>query len=302
MDGGAKAARSKSVSYFELLDAFKEEGCPVCRLLLKWSRLYLDSLFYEYVNDVGVRSRLRDSHGFCNWHTWMAASIDNSQSGIAIIYEHLLKDQIERFQDALRFIKPRYWWGRLRGKWFRVKGKPPIFAQRNQRSPCPACERLDQFFEPDLTDTLLSSLADPEFADGFVVSFGLCLPHLYNTMVTGQEHPNLPLLMELQLKKLGTLRGELGEYIRKLDYRFMAEPRGEEATSWRRVMELFVGKPEVFGSDRRTWDTTAGRQPTPSSTTPLQGQGLGPAKRKGEKAEQFRKDLLPPRKGMWEGS
>ncbi len=184
----------------------------------------------------------------------MAATIDHSQSGIAIIYEHLLTDQIEMLQSMLRSLRPRLWWGRLRAKWFRVEGEPPIMAQRGRRSPCPACERLDQFFEPDLTDALLSCLADPEFADGFRVSFGLCLPHLYNAMVTGRDHPNLPLLMELQLQKLKGLRGELGEYIRKLDYRFMAEPRGEEKTSWRRVIELFVGKPEVFGRERRARD------------------------------------------------
>ena len=91
MGDGIREDRSKSVSYFELLDALRLEGCPVCRLLLKWSRFYLDSLFYEYVTDFGVRSRLRQSDGFCNWHTWMAATIDHSQSGIAIISEHEAK-------------------------------------------------------------------------------------------------------------------------------------------------------------------------------------------------------------------
>ncbi len=303
MVDGAKADRSKSVSYFELLDAFREEGCPICRLLVKWSRSYLDSLFYEYVTDFGIRSRMRESHGFCNWHTWMAASIDNSQSGIAIIYEHLLNDQVGALQGVLRSIRPRFWWARLKAKWLRGEGKPPILALKGRKSPCPACERLDQFFEPDLTDTLLSSLADPEFADGFRASFGLCLPHLYGALIAGGDHPNLPLLLELQLQKLRALRGQLGEYIRKLDYRFMAEPRGEEEkTAWRRVMELFVGKPEVFGPDRRTWDMKGDRQATPSPTTPLQGQDMEPAKGCGKDSERFNNDLLSQRKGTAEDS
>ncbi len=301
MADSASGNRSKSVAYFELLDAFHEEGCPVCRLLLKWSRSYLDSLFYEYVTDYGVRSRLRESHGFCNWHTWMAATIDHSQSGIAIIYEHLLKDQIEMVQGALRLTKPRLWWGRIKAKWFRAKSEPSVSAQRGRKSPCPVCERLDQFFEPDLTDTLLSSLADPEFADGLRLSFGLCLPHLYNAMATGRDHPNLPRLLELQLQKLKGLRGELEEYIRKLDYRFMAEPRGKEATSWRRVIELFVGKREVFGPDRRPWDTAAAQQPTSEPTTPPQRQDLEPAKRFGKDGEDLRKGHVLGREGMREG-
>ena len=121
---------SKFMSYFELRDAFSEEGCPVCRLLIKWTRRYLDSLFYEYVNDSGIRGRLRESHGLCNWHAWMAATIDNSPSGIAIIHEHLLRDQIKTLQGALSLIRPRSWWGRLKAKWFPVESEPPILAQR----------------------------------------------------------------------------------------------------------------------------------------------------------------------------
>lgn len=262
---------SKFTSYFELRDAFYEKGCPVCRLLLKWTRSYLDSLFYEYVNDPRIRDQLRESHGFCNWHAWMAATIDHSQSGIAIIYEHLLKDQIELLQGVLGSIGPRSLWRRLKARWFRIVGRRRIPVQRHRKSPCPACERLDQFFEPDLTDTLLSFLQEPDFADGFRLSFGLCLPHLYNAMLTSRDHPNLPLLLQLQLQKLGTLRGELGEYIRKLDYRFMAEPRGQEKTSWRRIIELFVGKPEVFGRDRRAWDTAGNSQHPHFQPAPISG-------------------------------
>jgi len=158
---GIGGGRSTPVDYVELLDAFKQEGCPVCRLLLKGSRSYLDSLFYDYVTDSGIRSRLRESHGFCNWHSWTAATIDHNQSRIAVIYEHLLKDQIKIFKHALRFTRPRFWWRRLRAKWFRVEPGPASLAQGGRRSPCPARERLDQFLEPDLLSTLLSFLTDP---------------------------------------------------------------------------------------------------------------------------------------------
>ena len=293
--------RPRFVSYFELKEAFCEEGCPVCRLLLKWTRRYLDSLFYEYVNDPGVRQQLRESHGFCNWHAWMAATIDNSPSGIAIIYEHLLKDQIDALQSFMRSIGPRSWWARLKAKWLRVEGQSSILGQRQRKAACPACGRRDQFFEQNFLHTLLSSLTDREFADGFRLSFGLCLPHLSQAVAMGRDHANLPILIDIQLVKLGTLRGELKEYIRKLDYRFLAEPRGEEKTAWRRVIELFVGKREVFGPDRRSWDGVADQSSAPGRTLPAQRQDVRIAKGLDLIAERPRDESVSGRDGTTEG-
>jgi hypothetical protein len=264
---GAGQAPSKFIAYFELSDAFREEGCPICRLLLKWTRRSLDSLFHEFVNDPGVRQRLRASQGFCNWHAWMAATIDNSQSGIAVIYEHLLRDEIARLRDLRATIRPRSWWVRFKATWLRGKNRKPILGSRRGKAVCAVCERMDRFFERNLIDTLVAHMTDKEFSDGFRLSFGLCLPHLYQAVATGRDHANLPLLLDIHLEILGKLRGELNEYIRKLDYRYMAEPRGDEKTAWRRVIELFVGKQEVFGPDRRSRGGTSEPVEPPTSST-----------------------------------
>jgi hypothetical protein len=171
----------------------------------------------------------------------------------------------------MRSIGPRSWWTRLKVKRLRVQGAPLILSQRQHKAACPACGRIEKFFEQDFIETLLTSLSDPEFADSFQLSFGLCLPHIYQAAGMGRDHPNLPILIDVQLQKLGTLRGELKEYIRKLDYRFMAEPRGEEKTAWRRVIELFVGKPEVFGPDRRSPDGVT--DPLPARVPVIQTSG-----------------------------
>jgi hypothetical protein len=60
----------------------------------------------------------------------------------------------------------------------------------------------------------------------------------------------LPTLVHLQVQKLTALRGKLQEIIRKFDYRFAAALVGEEGVEWRRAIELFVGKPAVFGNER----------------------------------------------------
>ena len=59
----------KSSVYFTLLEALEKDGCPVCRIMEEASASYLDTLFYEQVTDVGVRRKLRQARGLCNWHS-----------------------------------------------------------------------------------------------------------------------------------------------------------------------------------------------------------------------------------------
>jgi hypothetical protein len=61
------------------------------------------------------------------------------------------------------------------------------------------------------------------------------------------EHPNLPLLIEKQLQKYKFLSYELGEYDRKRAYQFSNEPKDSETNSWKRVIDQFAGRREIFG-------------------------------------------------------
>lgn len=81
---------SKFIAYFNLLDAFRVTGCPVCTLLEQKELRAVGALLCEQVNDPFTRDRLVGSHGFCNWHAWMLPGINNSASGVALIYHHHL--------------------------------------------------------------------------------------------------------------------------------------------------------------------------------------------------------------------
>jgi len=107
-------------------------------------------------------------------------------------------------------------------------------------------------------------------------------------------------LLELQPLKREGLRGELGEFIRKLDYRLMAEPRGEEATSWRRVIALFAGKPEVFGGEHRKWGAEASPERPPAIAIPIQSQDVEPADVSGEETEGGSRASVGGRRGETE--
>src|SRR5438128_2566461 len=90
----------KFIADYRLIDACREEGCPVCRCVEEDGRRQLDALMYEHVTDPDTRGALRRSLGFCNWHTWMLMDVPHAKSGAAIVYEDLVRACIERFRRA----------------------------------------------------------------------------------------------------------------------------------------------------------------------------------------------------------
>jgi len=241
---------SKFITYFQLLDAFKEPGCPVCTRLEQGALKALDGLMYERVNDPFTRDRLVESHGFCNWHAWMLPTVHNSALGVALIYKHLLQETLEHLQAASREVRPR---GPRQRLWERLTGSReeplPILAWRSQKKPCYLCRFARRSEEDDLR-TILEFLGETEFAEAFTRSAGLCLPHLYAAIAIGRDHPYLATLLTMHEKRWQDLLWELEEFARKFDYRYVDEAKGRESSSWHRALDAFVGRVSVFGPER----------------------------------------------------
>jgi hypothetical protein len=248
---------SKHIAYFQLLEAFKQPGCPVCTRLEHGAIRSLDALMYEQVNDPFTRERLVASHGFCNWHAWMLPSVPNSASGVALIYRHLLQETLDRLETSRRDAHPR---GRWRRVWERLASSRrellAMLAWRQRKTRCPICTFARQAERDDLK-TILEFIAEPEFGGAFARSAGLCLPHLYAAMAVGRDHPNLTLLLAIQEARWKDLVWELEEFARKFDYRYADEIKGRETSSWHRVLEVFVGRAGLFGAERGDWPTEA---------------------------------------------
>lgn len=67
--------------------------------------------------------------------------------------------------------------------------------------------------------------------------------HLRRALDSTQDEAIRSFLLEVQRGKIKILSEMLAEYIRKHDYRFANEPKGEEAKSPYRAIEMMVGKP-----------------------------------------------------------
>ena len=81
--------RELSIVEIRFMDHLKKRGCPVCSASDEAVRLFFESLFYENVNDVGVRKRFESDSGFCAFHTRIAEKFSDP-SGTAILYASLL--------------------------------------------------------------------------------------------------------------------------------------------------------------------------------------------------------------------
>jgi hypothetical protein len=199
----------------------------------------------------------------------MLPSVHNSALGVALIYKHLLQETLEHLEAASREVQPRRRWQRL---WERVTGSRqeplPILAWRSQKKPCYLC-RYARRSEHDDLKTILEFIGEPEFAEAFTRSAGLCLPHLYAAMAVGRDHPNLRTLLAMHEKCWQDLLWELEEFARKFDYRYADEPRGRESSSWHRALDAFVGRAGVFGPERgepQAYKAPQGVTPAPTPT------------------------------------
>ncbi len=242
-----QSATDKSFTYFALYEAFGKSGCPVCRFMEEYSLSYLDALFYEQVNDVGIRRKLRDARGLCNWHAWQARKIANSALGVAIIAKDLITEEIARIDNLLRqplVTRMQQSTGN------RISHKPLLsFIQGwRQKGICPACEIILEH-ERHALETILNFLHDAEFARRFEASAGLCVIHTRRAVEADGSHPYLRALIDMQRRKYAHLVGELEEFCRKHDYRFSHQSWGSESDSWLRAIHLLAGKPDVFGNE-----------------------------------------------------
>ena len=221
----------KDLTWVQVIDSFKGKGCPLCILTKASTDRYLDFL-YETVNEVGTREELRRSGGLCNAHAWQLTDYEVGKLTVAIVYE----DLVGRAAENLDRHNPI--------------GVPPESGGlrsilRKDERICPACG-IAQESEKRYSENFIHNLDDEEFFREYVASAGFCLSHLARVLGKITDDTLAERLTELERDKLSSLKGELGEFVRKQDRTFSAAAYGPERDSWRRAIEKLVGKREVF--------------------------------------------------------
>ena len=212
----------------KLHGAFDQPGCPVCRLVADSVHHYLWSTVYEYVNKVPTHMAVRAARGFCTNHAWHVLDhVNASHLGIAILYEGLVRNMLKDMGD----VKPNSGRRQLNQASKALQSK----------AECPGCTHRITV-EDQLLRNLLEHIDQPEFADAYGTSAGLCLHHLRMIFDQSGHNAEKAQLVAIQQAIWGRLQHDLAEYIRLSDERYSEEDMGVAGTSPRRAIEQMAGK------------------------------------------------------------
>lgn len=220
---------------FEFSNACRQPGCPVCRLCATAVGRYLESLFYEYVNDPETRKRLVKSLGFCREHAGLLLETRIADVlGASIIYENIVKDILRNLPNT-----PTVPDAGLTKEQIRPFKK--LINSSRHPGRCMACEHEDAAAGRVL-DELGKLLLEEKIQSALRDSDGLCFPHLAQLLERIEEPQAVSYLLNLTQEKLGSLQSEMAELVRKHDYRFQSEGiQEQEALAWKKAMRMISG-------------------------------------------------------------
>ncbi|HTX90059.1 MAG TPA: DUF6062 family protein [Anaerolineales bacterium] len=208
---------------YEIRQACGKPGCPVCTLVQRAGARYIEGIYGECILDPDVRQKLADSLGFCYGHTWLAIDLKLTEAlGHAILFQSLVNRA-----------------GKILADGEKAPGQQ-LAAALEPELGCPAC-RIEAETTERVTDSLAHALKDQDFVNAYQASNGLCLPHL-KLLLPKLDQKRQSSLLTHQRARMESLKNELGEFIRKNDFRFREERIGAEGDSYKRAADLLAGK------------------------------------------------------------
>jgi len=252
---------AQTKSYYDLRDALKESGCPMCRARRAALDRYMDGLIYERVNDAGVRQAVRRSRGFCERHAWDLIR-HGAALGVAIMMRDVVRELLSTTRSA-QFKRPSTW--SVTRFHEAVDTKQPrsataeLVAALGPQGSCPACKHEAEI-DHALASSFVENLPGPEgLLEAYRQSDGFCLPHVRQVLARIGDERTYDAILEVQLAHWSQIEAELGELVRKSDYRFADEEVGDEGTSWLRAIASLAG--ESFQQKRHRVQQRSSRPP-----------------------------------------
>jgi hypothetical protein len=211
----------------DLIEAFGQPGCPVCRLATEAVDAYLTSVCYEQVNDLDLREQLRTAGGFCRAHAERFIRQRLGQLAAAIVYRDVLNTARKRIAAGGGGLGPR---SRLAS----------LFGGKTKRDapPCPGCEAETEAEGRYLT-ALRNRMVDPAVRAKYQAGDGLCLPHIDQALQA--DDAGARALAGAAVEMLGAIVADLDEYIKKHDYRFQTPVWDGGEDTPERAVERAVG-------------------------------------------------------------
>lgn len=231
--------------YRDIHEAFGQPGCPFCRLLAHSADRYLDAVLWEMVNDPEVRAEFNQARGYCARHGWLLLRA-GAALGVAIMTRGLLGVLLDAvasnpLEEASESTVQS--WLRSLDRDRVSPATDKLAASLSPQVPCPLCAQVE-YLEQEYAKTLLAHLEGTgALVEIYGTSDGLCLHHFRQALSHAPAARQARVLVDAQRAVWQRLYDELGEFIRKKDYRFRDESFGPEKDAWRRALEAISGPP-----------------------------------------------------------
>ena len=194
-DGSARRPRRHAGEH-DLIEAFGQPGCPVCRLSTEAVDAYLTSVCYEQVNDLDLREQLRSAGGFCRAHAERFIQQRLGQLAAAIVYRDVLNTARKRLGwPAGPGAAARCWRRCSAARTASVRTVPRLPRLRGRgrsRGPLPRASSA-------------TACATRPSASEYQAGDGLCLPHIDQALQTDDD--GAVALAEAAVEMLGTIVG-----------------------------------------------------------------------------------------------
>lgn len=226
----------QSAYYQELQEILAKPGCPVCHVGHKSAHGQLDALLWDSVNDPESREKIGRTLGFCNDHSRELLTFQGERLGATIVEQAVLKEALRRLRQGGPAAQSG-WRQRLMGD----AGKQADGSAERPGGQCPVCAHqaeIEARSLRSLLEHLIGDLDKPLAAAG-----GLCWPHLDQALrSTGDARVRLA-LVEVHGQVWEALIGQMGEFIRKRDYRFSHETITDvESVAVERAIAVLTGQ------------------------------------------------------------
>ena len=203
----------KTQKYYDFMDMFENDECPICQMRQKWAHEFIDAFLYEGVNDKNFRKIIRDNGGFCRKHAYDMMS-QGDPLAHAILYSDLIGDYLKDID-------------------------------KKKKKGCLVCSKEQEADEIMYRAFMEYFSGDKDFYNKFSETKSvICKPHLKELKKMFRKNKaQIDGLYEVQIENLKIAKGHLDEIMRKHDYRYKNEPlTDDERLAWQRAVKLMAGK------------------------------------------------------------
>ncbi len=214
----------KHIIYYKLKETIPQDGCPVCNLVNKNVKKYIENILYECVNDQSTNKSLLESNGFCQKHADILLTFKDAM-GISILYERILSTILLKLENK--------------------NLKKTITTYNNfiqeRKEKCPAC-LTEKAGENRYIEALFWHFTDLKKI--LSESDGLCLKHLIDflKLADKKDRKKAEEMKKIYIVKNKNLKNKL---IKLADsYNFTVkhgELSKEEKISWEKVVKNISG-------------------------------------------------------------